>query len=439
MSRRQRWKHIPTSWKLHGTCGDSCLKAHSKESHQHPGHLTEGCGCPTRHFTPIETPKLVLFDTIKQELVMPESETTYVAVSHIWFQGIFGQESRTCGKCSLDYLTTACNSIGARYAWIDTLCMPTSKSFKNEVVRQIPDIYLHADATLVVDAGLRSTAARTVLDLSLAILLSDWSSRIWTLQEGMLASKLLFCVGDQVLALPQVFGADILLDARNKVPSLVLKGYGMRERALGQALHSLLGVAAGRETSHSVDYLCGLSALLPSPLTTKSKCPELVAMEVAGMYKEVDLGILLAAIPRCQIEGYRWMPLRAKLTTTREFYMGLRGFISPRGLQCNVTALIKLPSVADNHTSGRRSLRVGSVIAAEMPINFWYSTETQGVFVGTHAKASHLIFCLVGHANQDTSYGFVVSPTAHEGEFQYIGGAGVVGMVTEKPKSILVT
>ncbi|KAG0040836.1 hypothetical protein BGZ83_002419, partial [Gryganskiella cystojenkinii] len=192
-----RWKHIPTSRKLHGTCGDSCLKAHSKESPQDSGHMAEGCGCPAIHFKPIESPKLVLFDTMKQELVVPESKTTYIAVSHIWLQGIFGQERGTCRKCSLDYLTMACRSIGARFVWIDNLCMPTSKNLRDEVVRQLPDIYLHANATLVVDVGLRSTAARTVLDLSLAILLSDWSSRIWTLQEGVLASKLLFCVGDQ--------------------------------------------------------------------------------------------------------------------------------------------------------------------------------------------------------------------------------------------------
>ncbi|KAF9273504.1 hypothetical protein BGZ88_003726, partial [Linnemannia elongata] len=99
-----RCEHISTVSKLHETCDDSCSKAHSVENYQRPGHLEEGCGCQEKRFEPKETSQLVLFDIKKKELFEPKFKTPYVAVSQVWFQGIFGQESRTCGNCSLDRL-----------------------------------------------------------------------------------------------------------------------------------------------------------------------------------------------------------------------------------------------------------------------------------------------------------------------------------------------
>ncbi|KAK3831864.1 MAG: hypothetical protein J3R72DRAFT_527594 [Linnemannia gamsii] len=148
----------------------------------------------------METEKLMLFDTRTQELRLNKPGDCYVAVSQVWYQGIFGQASRKCGKCSLDYLATTCHNIGMCYAWADTLYMPTDPELHGKVIGQLRNIYLNAAAMLVVDAGLISTIARNALNLFLAIFLSDWSSRVSTLQEGVLASKLLFCVGKQVPA-----------------------------------------------------------------------------------------------------------------------------------------------------------------------------------------------------------------------------------------------
>ncbi|KAF9083259.1 hypothetical protein BGX29_003268, partial [Mortierella sp. GBA35] len=111
----------------------------------------------------------------------------------------------------------------------------------------------------------------------------------------------------------------------------------------------------------------------------------LVAMEVARMYTDVDLGLLLAPFPRCGIEGYRWMPRRAQLMRGG-YHTGLRGAITPTGLSCEVNAFIKLISVVDDHTMGRM-LRFGLAAEKDIPVKFWYSTETQGVFVGTEVEA----------------------------------------------------
>ncbi|CAO3568141.1 unnamed protein product [Mortierella alpina] len=281
-------------------CGDVC-KAGCTDNDHEEGHLPGTCTNPTKpckakYFKPKETVELVLFDTEREELVTAVPGALYVAVSHVWFQGLFGQRSRKCGKCILYYLRTACTSLGVRFAWIDTLCMPEGDDLRRKVIGQLRHIYFNAGATLVVDAGLIgliSTKAKSVLDLSLAILLSDWTSRIWTLQEGVLALKLLFCVQDQVLSLPQMSGLPHFLDTRNWVSSRLLKGYGLREDAIDMPLQELLSLAYGRQTSYPCDELYGLFALFPSTPINRAQDLEQVAIEVAQIYNNIDLGLLM--------------------------------------------------------------------------------------------------------------------------------------------------
>ncbi|KAK3847969.1 MAG: hypothetical protein J3R72DRAFT_139216 [Linnemannia gamsii] len=452
-----RAEHITTSRKLHSTCGDTCVHAFSTANHNQAGHLDEGCQCQTKDFSSIETSDLVLFDTWNQELLMAKPDFCYVAVSQVWFQGIFGQASRKCGKCSLDYLTMTCRNIGVRYAWIDTLCMPSGMDLRREVIGQLRNIYLNAEATLVVDVGLISTAARTVLDLSLAIWMSDWSSRVWTLQEGVLASKLLFCVEKQVHALPRGYHPLDMLSAQQVVPASILSFYGARDSLLdlptgGQggtvwALEALLQMAAGRQTSYPCDYLYGLSALLPSTPDNRDRGPDQVAIEVAQMYGSVagvDLGILTTSYDRCKTEGYRWMPLGAR-TMVGYSKCNVTGRLGngPGGLRCQIKALIKLTSVVNICSQNAESQfwATRATYVAPESIIYWYSTEMTDVFVGTSVRADNLVCCLVGDINDPASRGFVVSPTMFHGRhaYQYIGTASVIGKVSGSPSDILVT
>ncbi|KAF8937588.1 hypothetical protein EDD21DRAFT_364064 [Dissophora ornata] len=435
-----RSQHLTTSQRLHSSCGDTCVKAFSTANHQQAGHLDEGCQCPVRYFEPKETADLILFDTENQELVVAEPRDRYVAVSQVWFQGIFGQSSRKCGECSLRHLRMACSSLGVRYAWIDTLCMPASMDLRRKVIEQLRSIYLNAAATLVMDIGLLSTTARSVLDLSLAIWLSDWASRVWTLQEGVLASKLLFCVGEHVFAIPQPRGPDLLIDTRNRIPSTALEGYGLGKDGLGQRFEVVLRLAANRQTTHQADYLYGLSALLPSVPENRSQGLEQVAVEVAQMYGSVDLGILQVPLDRCRTEGFRWMPLAAEMMS-RVIETNVKGLIFGIGLVCPITAFIKLDTYTDGLIKGFNKRDAELSVLMDMNVKYWYSTEEPGAFVGTSTKADNMIFCLLGHADEIRSFGFVVSPDGPENsvKFQYVGEAVVYGTVQANPKQIIVT
>ncbi|KAF9080085.1 hypothetical protein BGX23_002679, partial [Mortierella sp. AD031] len=178
--------------------------------------------------------------------------------------------------------------------------------------------------------------------------------------------------------------------------------------------------------------------MLPSTPANRDQDLELVAIEVARMYKSVDLGILQIPLDRCETEGYRWMPLGAK-TMTKESDTGILASISERGLKCPVTALIKLTSVTDIRTAGSHLWEAAGTVQLNINIKFWYSTEAAGVFVGTCVEADHLVYCLVGHSDHDRSHGFVVSPTTNPGIYRYLGEAAAIGMIAAQHESILVT
>ncbi|KAF9431896.1 hypothetical protein BGZ76_011563 [Entomortierella beljakovae] len=434
-----RSEHLKTTRKLHEKCGEVCCHVKSVESHHQPGHLEQGCVCTTTAFDTMETSDLVLLDTVTRQLIRYKANVPlppYIAVSQVWFQGIFGQASRVCGECSLKFLSTTCNNIGIQHAWVDTLCMPKSKELRHEVVKQLKNIYLNAGATLVIDAGLMVTVAKTVLDLSLVIFLSDWSSRIWTLQEGVLASKLLFCVKDQILSFPQVFLPHWVIDPRNIIPVTLFQVYGIGKDGQNQSLEDVLRYAVGRQTSWEQDYLYGLSALLPHT-PKRHENLHFVAKEVAEMYPKVDLGMLLASFPRCNIPNYRWMPCRSALQgggfTTR-----ILGDVTPNGLQCHILATVKLSPTQDEDIlrDAKNRLLLETVMDVEFPCKYWFTTKVKDVVVGTDVEGRELIYCLV--LKSKISFGFVVSLT-ESGQFQYMGRAGSIGEIPEKQASILIT
>jgi hypothetical protein len=306
-------------------------------------------------------------------------------------------------------------------------------------MEQLRDIYLLASATLVEDAGLICTKVTTTLDLSLAIWLSDWTSCVWTLQEGILSSKLLFCVGNDVLALSQIQCLVAMVDTRYMIPSSSMNGYGLGELGLGLPLITILNLAAGRQTSWPQDQMYGLSALLPSTKLTRAPSLEMVAVDVAKMYMNTRVvhGILQVDLERCQTENFRWMPLSAKYLY-RQLETGVHGLTTAVGLWCPATALIRITSAMDKSISGL-PLDIPDTESLDFNTDHLYQTGLPAVYIGTRVKAKNLIFCRVGSGIDDRSYGFVVALTSRRGVFFYDGEAIMFDVTPVNDDSIFVT
>ena len=80
------------------------------------------------------------------------------------------------------------------FFWMDTLCVPhTPNDIYKEALNKMRDVYANSERVLVLDAELMaSTADCSYEEVNMRIKCSTWIRRLWTIQEGVLAKRLIF-------------------------------------------------------------------------------------------------------------------------------------------------------------------------------------------------------------------------------------------------------
>ncbi|RDW61207.1 uncharacterized protein DSM5745_10705 [Aspergillus mulundensis] len=156
----------------------------------------------------------------------------YVAVSHVWADGLGNPASNSLPHCQIELLYAraktllseteyvpqyengpfgALHSGAARLAhfagrraearrgeavlvWIDTLCIPHGREVRGLAITRIRDVYVRAYRTMLLDSEIRQLASTaSALELVLRVLYcSGWIRRLWTLQEGLAAKSRLY-------------------------------------------------------------------------------------------------------------------------------------------------------------------------------------------------------------------------------------------------------
>ena len=134
------------------------------------------------------------------------------ALSHSWGEGIVyvgederGGNDRRILKCQLVGLQKSFNKLLLSFGeecetepipfWIDVLCLPRKTSARGAAINQLKTIYAKAAAVVVWDRNLlrqRKQAALHTIEMNIRIRTGYWSSRLWTLQEAVLARNIFF-------------------------------------------------------------------------------------------------------------------------------------------------------------------------------------------------------------------------------------------------------
>ncbi|KAJ5348600.1 uncharacterized protein N7506_001853 [Penicillium brevicompactum] len=177
----------------------------------------------------------------------------YLAISHVWSDGLGNVEGNSLPNCQLKllYEQARCVLSGGEYVpryedgpfgplhtgaarlahfagnqvlrkddsvllWIDTLCIPHQPDVRSMVIQRIPY------RTMILDSEMRQVSASSTsrLELLLRVLYcSGWMRRLWTLQEGLAAkSRLYVLFSDKAVNISTI--ADELLTKldRGKLP-----------------------------------------------------------------------------------------------------------------------------------------------------------------------------------------------------------------------------
>ena len=145
-------------------------------------------------------------DEMSVEIVPSTAFTSYVALSHVWADGLGNYKATALPRCQLSRLKVLIDNLRHEYyrdmdhpedapemlLWCDTLCCPVaSPEGKNMALKQMGRTYKDASVVLVLDRGLvkNRVGGMSVDEECLRIATSRWMTRLWTLQEGALAAR----------------------------------------------------------------------------------------------------------------------------------------------------------------------------------------------------------------------------------------------------------
>jgi Heterokaryon incompatibility protein (HET) len=150
-------------------------------------------------------------DRVKPEVVpyKPETGMVYVALSHVWADGLGTPKNNRLPVCQLfrlrKYLAlcTKMSKDGCSYLWIDTICIPIEPaSARAAAIMSIARIFQEASVTLVYSSDLLQLEAPTTsLECLARLCTSNWMRRLWTLSEAMLSNQISIVFSNQVKSL----------------------------------------------------------------------------------------------------------------------------------------------------------------------------------------------------------------------------------------------
>jgi hypothetical protein len=301
-------------------------------------------------------------DGLHVEVVRSTPETPYIAISHVWADGLGNAEYNSLPKCQLSYIRERASNMNTSESslpansraggsgnpplliWIDTLCCPKKPAeAKKLAVNQMRSTYAGAQEVLVLDAELQCYDFHTIgLIESLArFYTSGWLNRVWTLQEGILGRRIWIQFKDGSFDLDQLmlnlslanetdlklrpFLYDLIKEHRSLRPSFFYSKNAFSKQAqsrseqersnIGRKLVQLVEALAYRSVSKPEDEALCIGTLLDLPAvydlkdlgnasTRMGKIWQLIAQAYGGIPQQ----LLSFVCPGLKDKGLKWAP-----------------------------------------------------------------------------------------------------------------------------------
>ncbi len=339
----------------HGSCTESCCLANQMIENSAVKHTTMDCDCelvypPLSEVVSIlrqgQIP-LVYVESLSGTLgalrlrVEPyRSGSIYVAISHVWADGLGSPSENTIPYCQmlqlkreLEGVLQCPGNIAGRVKangrcsipfWLDTLCIPVGQEYqdlRDFSISNMYQIYKEATGVLILDPDLRMLSrTASFSEILLRVLISGWRGRLWTFQEGALGYCTYISGKDRVFALEELRLAyydkmllpeplqycmdEALLIRLNRAVTLSPQFVQKRPEL---AIQRLLAAITERTTSRAGDETVCIASFLnidPSPLLQQPM--ELRMQTLLTLLPHIPPNIVFALGPRIKTAGFRW-------------------------------------------------------------------------------------------------------------------------------------
>lgn len=331
----------PDDQRNHGSCTlNHCVAYQINKNKYIRRHVDDGCSCGheepdveqicsilrSGHIPLIRTKDPVdEQDSLILSTAMPEVK--YVAISHVWSDGLGNPWKNSIAHCQMRKIRKAVQSIpdsrGLIAFWLDTLCCPVKpKEIKTLAIRKMRETYQQADVVLVLDSQLEKLSLKetSLLEITMRIFTSGWASRLWTWQEGALSTKLYILLSDGVLDFEELFHFLAVHESSlsySGILSGILSVYGLvrslrssdRTATAGLCLPDIGDAIAGRTTSVAEDEPICIGAMMNLELQTILDAkPEDRMCAFWKLCPSVPIAVIFSKGPRITKPGFRWAP-----------------------------------------------------------------------------------------------------------------------------------
>jgi len=143
------------------------------------------------------------------DLRSSSSDQPFVAFSHIRNRGLGNTTGHGLPHCQLALLQEIANDAVPSTSqsvpfYIDTICVPLGVQEKKNALNLLPKVFREASAVVVLDPVLMTATVGSDVDCLIRMRYSDWKTRLWTLQEGSLAKKLLFRFANRIVDIDEL-------------------------------------------------------------------------------------------------------------------------------------------------------------------------------------------------------------------------------------------
>lgn len=337
---------------LHENCSESHCQANSRVLKQRASrHLDAACNCTdlsvdisdvisilSRGSLPLLRMSAgATIRDIHMDVVDALPNIKYVAISHVWADGLGNPDSNSLPVCQLRRLHDLVASLNGPvesndvFIWLDTLCCPVEPpEAKRLALSQMHRPYTDAVRVLVLDSSLRDVESSRLhpTEICLRALTSGWMRRLWTLQEGALARNLWFQYSDVAVNFKQMWfellkiytsdlgrrglvldamcvyqglrifnGSETVLHGASLFPDLSAVDYALRHRAVSVATDEplLIGGLLKLDLAHILDG------------PESSRMQRLWSL-VPSVERGIPKSVLFRKSPRLCQPGFRWAP-----------------------------------------------------------------------------------------------------------------------------------
>jgi hypothetical protein len=354
---------------------------------------------------------------LKMEVVRKDSQSKYVALSHVWADGLGNREQNTLQECQVDYLFSRLRDFQISVQttdqdlllWIDTLCCPLKPlNLKVQALALMQETYKDAEHVLVFDSALENTDHTSLdyLEILARVLTSDWMRRLWTLQEAFLAQNLWVQFSREAISIDQLLIEHNEMDKR--VEARIMYTFTRnfvfsirRRRALKPSSHTFhihtlaLGII-GRSVTEPCDEPLCLSTILDLDIgnaTSVARAPPEQRMKIlwdrwSKSIHGIPGRIIFSDSPKLSHAGYRWAPstlLRGSMPPVLLPEGFGTGMLCPSGLKVHFPGILLSSTPLSREASGKMKIDRPNFLRDGKGL--WY-TFTVGDLDATNAKVA---------------------------------------------------